>query len=402
MGRIPTSDSTVSAETRVSFRNRMPISRKWAYFDHAAVAPLPQNSCEAIQRWLEEATFEGDTRWLRWAGELESLRAAIARLVHSQPAEIALVPNTSTGISIVSEGLDWKPGDNVLFPSNEFPSNSLPWQHLRSRGVEVRTIRVNEHGAIDLSHLSSLIDSRTRLVAASWVGFSTGYRSDLNEIGEIVHRHGALFFVDGIQGAGVFPIELADSPVDFFAADGHKWLLGPEGAGFLYIMAEHLSKLRPILVGWGSVQNASEFKSVEYSSAQTSWQESLPWKAGSNRFEVGSMNMVGMIGLRASVELFLELGADRADSPVSAAIQENMELLREGLLRRGAVLGDAPSPENRSGILSFEIPGRDPVEIRKVLMNRGVVTSVRNGKLRASTHAYNNQEDIDRLVLGWE
>ncbi len=162
-------------------------------------------------------------------------------------------------ISLVAEGLDWQPGDNVVVPSNEFPSNLLPWKNLQGRGIDFREVKVNEQGEFSVESILEAMDSRTRLVSVSWVGFSTGYRCNLDEICEAVHRRGALFFVDAIQGMGVFPLDLSEIPIDFLAADGHKWMLGPEGAGMLFVREKHLERLRMTVVGWGSVPNAGQF-----------------------------------------------------------------------------------------------------------------------------------------------
>ncbi len=149
----------------------MPIAKKWAYFDHAAVAPLPSPTQVAIANWLEQATFEGDTCWLDWSRNVEKLRANAATLVHAEPDEIALIPNTSTGISLIAEGLSWKEGDNVVLPDDEFPSNSLPWQHLKSRGVEIRRVPYVAQGAYSIDAIARAIDHRTRLLTVSGLDF---------------------------------------------------------------------------------------------------------------------------------------------------------------------------------------------------------------------------------------
>ena len=386
MGKDDTKGPVTPEEVRISLRQAMPISRSWAYFDHGAVAPLPAPTAQAISTWLEQACHDGDTRWLEWSQKVESLRSDLACLVHATSAEIALVPNTSTGISLVAEGLDWKPGDNVVVPSNEFPSNLLPWKNLKHRGVEIREVEVSATGELTAEMIMKVMDRRTKLVSVSWVGFSTGFRCDLHEICSAVHKLGALFFVDAIQGMGVFPLELDKIPIDFLAADGHKWMLGPEGAGMLFVRDKHLERLRMTIVGWGSVPNAGQFSASE-----------VLWKKQASRFEAGSQNMSGMIGFGASVRLLLEHGAARPDSPLADSILDNVDDLVSRLERWGWTNSAHPDRRHRSGIVSW-IPGTgDPQAVRLKLLEQKVVTSVRLGQLRASIHAYNNGDDLDRL-----
>ena len=218
-------------ETQIWLRQQMPVSRKWAYFDHAAVAPLPTNTRNSISNWLCQATEEGDAVWGEWSLNAEQLRRAGSQLIGADRSEIALIANTTIGINIVAQGIRWRPGDNLVVPENEFPSNFLPWINLERKGVEIRQLRVPQSGDIDLQSLEELIDSRTRLVAISWVGFSTGFRVSLDDVSEIVHRKGAMLLVDAIQGLGVFDMNVGRTSIDFVVADGHKWMLGPEGIG---------------------------------------------------------------------------------------------------------------------------------------------------------------------------
>src|SRR5262245_481444 len=256
----------------------MPIASRVAYFDHACVAPLPGSARKAIQIWLDQATDEGDVVWAHWARRMEELRQSAARLIHAEPREIALVPNTTAGISFVAEGFPWQPGDNVVTLANEFPSNQYPWMNQSPKGVEVRRVVV-DGGVVDLDRLAAACDSRTRILSVSWVGYATGWRIDVNEVVKLCRRVGCLFFLDAIQGLGVFPLDVQASGVDFLAADGHKWLLGPEGAGLLFVRQEHLSLLRPLMVGWNSVVQGSDYTRIE-----------LNIRNESARYEGGSQN----------------------------------------------------------------------------------------------------------------
>ncbi len=182
----------------------MPVAERWAYFDHAAVAPLTSAAAKAVREWCDAAVNDGDTRWPEWSRASEATRDAAARLIGAERDEIALVPSTSAGIGIVAEGLDWRPGENVVTLADEFPSNAYPWLNLASRGVEARRVPT-DNGRLDLDKLAAAIDARTRIVSVSWVGYAVGYRHEIERITEIAHERGALVMLDAIQGLGVVP-----------------------------------------------------------------------------------------------------------------------------------------------------------------------------------------------------
>jgi selenocysteine lyase/cysteine desulfurase len=360
----------------------MPVAQRWAYFDHAAVAPLSRPAQAAIGEWAEDLTFNGDAHWKRWGQRVTAVRELAARLISAKPAEIALVRNTTEGINLVAEGFPWRSGDNVVVPADEFPSNLFPWMHLRSRGVELRLVP-NPDGKLDLGAVASRCDERTRIVAVSWVGYASGWRNDLAALAEIAHQRGARLFVDAIQGLGVFPLHVSQTPIDFLSADGHKWLLGPEGAGIFYVRHELLDLLRPIGIGWNSVVQAGDYTNQQ-----------LVLRPAAARYEGGSWNMPGIIGLGASLELLLELGVE----PISRRLLEVTDLMCQRLALAGAVIHSDRRPQHASGIVSFEMPGRDPMQLRKQCLELDAVLSCRAGRLRASPHAYTNEEDIERLV----
>lgn len=377
------------APTWEAFRQQMPVSKNWAYFDHAAVAPLPIAARDAIRGWMDGAVRDGDTVWPQWVRGLEMGRCIAARLIQAEADEIAFVANTTTGITWIAEGMPWKPGDNVVTLANEFPSNQYPWLNLATRGVETRSVTVAESGAVDLNRLAEAIDSRTRLVSVSWVGFATGFRINLDDVAELVHSRGALLFVDAIQGLGVFPLDVRRTQVDFLAADGHKWLLGPEGAGLLFVRREHLDLLRPINVGWNSVTQGNDYSRIEFNLRPTA-----------ARYEGGSQNLVGGLGLSASLKLLESFGAGPHDSAIGRRVLEVTDLACERLSATGAKIVSQRSPQHSSGIVAFDWPGHDQQAVRKHLIANHVVLSCRSGHLRISPHCYNNADDIDRLVAG--
>jgi cysteine desulfurase/selenocysteine lyase len=369
------------------WRQQMPIAEKWAYFDHAAVAPLPRPAADAIMAFADEAMREGDTRWPSWSDENERLRNDFATLLSCEPSEIALIPNTSYGINAVAEGVDWRPGDNIVLPAGEFPSNRFPWLNQQRRGVEVRIVGDDAATEVDIDALLAAVDEKTRIVSASWVGYSSGYRLGVDRLTAEVHRRGALFFLDAIQGLGVFPLDLQKTPVDFLAADGHKWLLGPEGAGVLMIRQSQLAKLNCVPVGWNSVRAAQQFSHAAFDI-----------RPATSRYEIGSQTMVGMRALRQSLRLFLEVRRIHGDSAIATRILDLAEILIGGLTELGATVIAADDRDHRSGIVTFSVPGIEPAAIRKLALEKHVVVSCRGIGVRASVHAYNNEGDIQRLL----
>ena len=305
-----------------------------------------------------------------------------ARLLGAPKEEVAHVANTTAGINLVAEGYPWRSGDNVVFPANEFPSNQYPWMNLAARGVVARRVECPD-GRIDWDKMAEACDNRTRIIALSWVGYSTGYRVDLDEAVQFAHERGAHLFVDAIQGLGVFPLDVERTPIDFLAADGHKWLLGPEGAGLFYLRREHLDLLRPINLGWHSVAHSSDYTRIE-----------LNLRASAARYEGGTWNMPGILGLGGSLELLLEHGA----SAIGARILQVTDQICERLTRLGATIASDRNPRHASGIISFTLPGVDPNTVRRQCLDRGVVLNNRAGKIRVSAHAYNDEADAERLI----
>jgi selenocysteine lyase/cysteine desulfurase len=380
------SNKSASLQTAARFRAAMPIASHVAYFDHAAVAPLPESTRNAITRWLDQATEEGDVVWNQWARRLEEVRQFAARLINAQPNEIALVSNTTTGISLVAEGFPWRAGDNVVTLANEFPSNQYPWMNQSPKGVEVRRVPV-DGGVVDLDRLAAACDARTRIVSASWVGYATGWRIDVRQVAELCRRRGCLFFLDAIQGLGVFPLDVQSDGVDFLAADGHKWLLGPEGAGLLYVRREHLSLLRPLMVGWNSVVQGSDYTRIE-----------LNIRDEAARYEGGSQNMVGFMGLGASLDLLTSLGVGPHGSPVAEHVLAITDHACDSLLELGAKLLAPRLDAHRSGIVTFDLPGHDPNVVRRRLESARIIVRCRAGGVRISPHGYATFEEVDRFI----
>ncbi len=324
----------------------------------------------------------GDVFLERWIHRIEQVRASAARLLGADLKEIAFIKNTSEGICFVAEGFPWKPGDNVVTAAEEYPANLYPWMNLNGRGVEVRLVP-SRGCRIELTDVFAAVDERTRLVSLSSVEYASGFRNDLEAIGSFCRQHGIYFFVDAIQGLGVLPLDVSQLPIDFLAADGHKWMLGPEGAGLFFIRKELVELLHPISVGWKSVVNATDFSKTDFR---------LRPYAG--RWESGTLNVGGIVSLGASIDLLLEIGIPE----VARRVLHLTDYLCERLARANLTVASSRLDGERSGIVSIECPPAALSILFALLPRRGRHYQSTRQPLGASPHFYNSEEDIDRLV----
>ncbi len=358
-----------------------PVTRKWIYLNHAGVSPIPSRSAEAGCRQLTGARDEGASRPGKWLEESDAARKRFAALIGAAAEEIAFVKNTSEGLSIVSAGFPWRSGDNLVTSNVEFPANIYPWLRLESRGVEVRMVEARD-GRVPREDLFAACDGKTRMIALSSVEFANGYRNDLAPIGEFCRKQGIFFCVDAIQSLGVLPIDVKACGIDALAADGHKWLLAPEGIGGFYLAREVLEMVEPVMLGWNSVRNRFDFESYDFRLAPDA-----------RRFEPGSYNMVGIAAFGASLGLLLEIGVER----IWERVRRLTDRVIESAERAGYGVISPRNPEDRSGIVTFRVAGADPQALWKALLSRGVVCSPRSGGIRVSPHFYNTPEEIDRF-----
>lgn len=363
-------------------RREFPVADHWAYFDHAAVSPLPRRSGDVLRRWAAEQEANGCVHWPSWRKQLEVIRGDAARLIHAETAEIAFINSTTHGIGLVAEGFPWRAGDNVVTAADEYTSNLYPWMNLARRGVSVRTVPTRD-GRIWVDDLAGSIDARTRLLTISHVEFATGFRNDLDAIGELCRSRGVALFVDAIQGLGPLTLDVRSTPIDFLAADGHKGLLGPEGAGLLYVRRDWIDRLDCLGVGWNSVTS--------------SYNDPIPdftLKPTAERWEGGTYNMPGLQAFGASLSLFLELGP-RA---VSDRVLDRASRIRDLADRLGWTAVGSTRPEDLSSIVSLTREGVDANALVLPCRERGVALSCRRGHLRLSPHFYNDESDLDRLA----
>jgi cysteine desulfurase / selenocysteine lyase len=365
------------------YRKLFPLSEDYVFLDHAGVAPVSTRVADAVRRFLDEATVDGPRRYPYWNLRAEEIRAACGRLVGAEARQVAFVKNTSEALSFVARGLAWQRGDVVLVADREFPSNVYPWWALADLGVETRFIEVGE-GGVDAEAVARSFDDRVRLVALSAVAYGTGERPDLGAIGRLCRARGAFFVVDGAQAIGALPLHLERQRLDCIAADGHKWLCAPEGAGFMALSERLLDRVQPIELGWKSVVNG-EASFYPYD---------LTLRRDAAKLEAGSLNLMAIHGLGAAVDLALEVGLEEIESRVRALVT----LLGDGLSERGRSMSGEASldPKRSAGIVTF-VPRGNPERIRQELWSRGVVVRTRFGGLRLAPHHYQDDGDVARF-----
>jgi cysteine desulfurase/selenocysteine lyase len=360
-------------------RAQFPVTESLIYLNHAAVAPLVRTAAEAMKRFASDGMLYGSLYYQQWLDTYEAVRRAAARLVNVTPAEIALMKNTSEGIATVAMGLDWRPGDRIVAFREEFPSNQYPWRRLeKSKGVQIDWLSVTD----PLEKIDAVAKG-ARLLAISFVQYLTGYRADLKAIGEICHRHGVIYFVDAIQGLGVFPLDARACHIDALAADGHKWLLGPEGCAILYISRELQEQVEPIEFGWTNVAGYNDYGARD-----------MALRQDAGRYECGTLNTIGCFGLRASIEFLLDIGAER----MGPMIQALGDQIAEGARRKGyEVLGER-TPATGAGIVSFRKQGVESTAVVAHLKEQKISAAARAGWVRTSPHFYITAEEIEKVV----
>ena len=364
-------------------RHEFPVAGQRVYLAHAAVCPLPRRVSEAMGGQAARATLDDQEESVP-AGHIRRARELSARLLGAHPEEIAFVAPTSLALSLAAAGLPLRKGDNLLIYL-DFPSNVYPWMALAEKGVEVRLLNTREYGRIRTIDVTGQVDERTKLVALTSNHFVAGWRLELDPIGKFLRERNILFCVDGIQTVGAFPTGVAN--VDFLAADAHKWLLGPCGAGIFYVRKEAQEKLRPVVHGWHNVRCPGFVA-----------QEQLVYLPDARRYEAGSANLAGLVGLAASMELLLEIGVEN----IAAELLRKRALLLPALREQGweVLQAEAPAP-NASAILSFYKPGADMAALRRKLMR--IHTSLRVDRqgcqyIRLSPHFYNTDAELHRLL----
>ena len=369
-------------------QREFPVARDKIFLAHAGVCPLPARVARAVSDYAQQGTG-GDQETLVFPKRLNDGRKLAARLLNCHDDEVAFVGPTSLGLSLVASGLKFRRNDNILIYHDDYPANVYPWMALAEKGVEVRLLNSRELGVIRPRDVMGQVDENTRLVALASCHFVSGFRIDHAAIGKYLRERKILFCLDAIQTLGAFPTTVEQ--VDFLAADAHKWLLGPCGAGLLYVRRELQEKLNPPVYGWHNV------RCPDYVA-----QEQIVYRHGSKKFEAGTHNLLGAVGLIAAMELILELGVDA----IAQELQRKRAWLLPALQAKGFTVLNADVPvENNGGIVSFFKAGADLAALHQRLLEANIVTSLRADRkgqryLRLSPHFYNTDAELRRVVEG--
>jgi selenocysteine lyase/cysteine desulfurase len=371
----PTADlETLAAR----YRDEFPVTKQLIYLNHAAVAPLSRRTAAAMKNLSDDVMDFGSLHYDRWMECYAGLRGAAAKLIGAAPEEIAIVKNTSEGIATVAFGLNWKGGDRVVAFQEEFPANYHPWARLQSRGVEITWLSIYD----PIEKIAAAIPG-AKLLAISFVNYLSGYRADLQAIGDLCHRHGCFFFVDAIQGLGVFPLDVNALHIDALSSDGHKWLLGPEGNGILYVRRERQDAIEPVEFGWTNTAHYADYASRD-----------MTLRPDAGRYECGTLNTVGCFGLRTAIELILEIGV----SEIGAAVSALAGRVESGVHAEGYEVMKPRSAATGSGIVSFRHPTIDSRVIVSELKRHNILAAPRQGWVRVAPHFYLSGEEMDRVV----
>jgi selenocysteine lyase/cysteine desulfurase len=352
------------------------------YLNHAAAGVLPCRTRDVLVELVEGQARAGVLGFSAVEAKLGAYRERIGAFVGAQGEDIAFLRNTGDGANTIARGLDWAPGDEIVLCDNEFGANAYPWLALREAGVVIRLIATARE-RLTPGVLARAMTSRTRLVALSWVSFADGYRHELAPLAAIAHARGALFCVDAIQGLGAFPLDVCADGIDALYAGGAKWLLALPGVSFLYVSPALRERLAVRWRGWRDVADIWNF--LDYDQ---------PLAPGSARYEGGTQNFYGIAALDASIAVLASAGTERIASHVLALTDHLVENLRA----RGALLSTLRGPGISSGIVTFSLPGQDPVRAGRDLGKRGFVTTYRPSGIRVSPHGYNTFEEIDAFV----
>jgi cysteine desulfurase / selenocysteine lyase len=366
-------------------RHEFPVTRDKVFLAHAGVCPLPRRVAAAIAECAHEGTLGDQEAFM--LHRLDEARKLGAQLLNCQPDEIALVGPTSLALSFVAAGLNFRKGDNILIYHDDYPSNVYPWMALAQLGVEVRLLNTRGLGVIRPIDVMGQVDENTRLVALASCHFISGHRLEHEAIGKSLRARGILFCLDSIQTLGAFPTTVEH--VDFLAADAHKWLLGPCGAGIFYVRRELQEKLNPPVYGWHNVKNPNFVA-----------QEQIIFRSGAVKYEAGTQNLVGLVGLIAAMELAREIGVEN----IAAELLRKRAWLVPALQKKNfTVLNADVKTENASGIVSFFQPGKDLTTLHQKLSGAGTVASLRTDRkgqqyIRLSPHFYNTDAELQRVL----
>ena len=367
-------------------QHEFPVTRDKIFLAHAGDCPLPRRVAEAIADYARESST-GDQEKFVYPAILDQGRKLAAQLLKCQADEVAFVGPTSLALSFLASGLKLRRSDNILIYFDDYPSNVYPWMALAEQGVEVRLMNTRGLGVIRPKDVMGQVDENTRMVALASCHFISGFRVDFQAIGKYLRDRHILFCLDAIQTLGAFPTTVEH--VDMLAADAHKWLLGPCGAGVMYVRGSVQASINPPIYGWNNVRCPNYVA-----------QEQIVLRTGSQKYEAGTHNLLGIVGLVTAMGLLVELGVEN----IAQELLRKRALLVPALQAKGCMVlqADAP-PEAGSGIVSFTQPGGDLAALHQKLLDAGIITSLRADRtgqtyIRLSPHFYNTDAELERVL----
>jgi len=366
-------------------QHEFPVTKNKIFLAHGGVCALPRRVASAMNDCANEGMLGDQEAFVMH--RIEEARAAGAKLLNCTPDEVSLVGPTSLALSYVAAGLKYRKGDNILIYHDDYPSNVYPWMALAAQGVKVRLLNIRNLGVVRKVDVMGQVDEDTKLVALASNHFISGHRLEHDAIGKFLRERGILFCLDAIQTLGAFPTTVEN--VDFLAADSHKWLLGPCGAGVFYVNKDLQEKLNPPIYGWHNVRNPNFVA-----------QDTIEFRKGAAKFEAGTHNLVGLVGLLAAMNLALEIGVDE----IARELLRKRAWLVPALKAKGYIVLNAEAKvENASSITSCYKPGEDLTPVHQKLAEAGVVASLRGDRkgqkyLRFSPHFYNTDAELHRVL----
>lgn len=377
---------TAALDIETLRREQFPITRTWTYLNHATYGPLPRSSVEAAialyRRMSEEMLGDLVSEWIV---AVDQLRAKAARLINCQPEDVALLRSTTEGLSLVPQGLDWRPGDQVITYQLEFPSDVYPWMNLAHLGVEVRFVEDRNH-RFTVEDVASLITPKTRAIDFSLVNFAHGFRAPLEQIGRMCQERGIWFVVDATQAMGALQVDARALGADIVCAHAYKFLLSGFGVAICYCSPRARTELRVAEAGWKSIEKAAEYTNM--------LNFNLDFARRARRFESGIQSLASVHSLAATLDLLLEVGPDVIEERVLGITEE----LTEGLIERGFEVLSSRVPSERSGIVSAKKESMDTPAIQRILAAEHIACAVREGRIRLSPHFYNTSEEVAKCL----
>ena len=366
--------------------HEFPVQKNLIYLNHAAVSPLPLRTGDALKSFVDEYVHSGTKNYLDWARHADQLHTDLAAFINASSADdIALLKNTSEGISVVAMGFPWEPGDTVLSSDEEFPSNRIPWQALAERGVHFREVTLRQQNISPEQALIDAMDESTRMLAISAIQYGSGLRLNLETLGKACKKRNIAFCVDAIQMLGAFPVDVEAANIDFMMADSHKWLLGPEGIALFYCRKNWQSKINLFQYGWHMIDKYSDFN-------DKSWRPA----ASARRFENGTPNILGIRAFAASLALINEIGLPE----IGRRILNNTALIYEYIDKSANLeLIYTDYASKMSGIVTFRHKNHSPARLFNALRGQNIMCAERGGGVRFSPHVYNTAEEIITAMM---